>query len=695
MLLRVARSPGRATDGGGSGLGGRATAGLPSRAMSGHVGRTGDARTQLLELAVDVLIPPLNVMRAVDQRGALGGQRGEDQRRAGAQVGDVRLGAAQGRGTEDRRVVRVLRSPPGRRACPAPRATRAGPRRSPRGRVTCRWPASAARTRAAGGRSRGPGRAPSRCRTAAGRRGADRSRRSRSSAARRPPGRPTRPSSSTSASTCSQGAFSSVILPPVTAAATRNVPVSMRSETTVWLAPRSRRLPWTSIVSGLVRFTSAPILCRKSMRSSTSGSCAAGRITVWPSARVAASIAFSVPITVTCGKVTSPAVEATGRLGEVVAVAVGDLGAQRPHRVDVQVHRPAPDPVAARVADDHPPEARQERPEQDERGAHLGGGLERDEQPVDVARGDLVHAVGRVVHDHAEVLEHLRHDADVLDLGHVLEPAPFARQGRRGEQLEGRVLGPADVHRAAQGLAAFDAERLRRWDLGGELPMERFCVGHRLGAAPGALAMPALRHPDPQQGRLAAGRARRRGRRPRRSRTRARAPPRAAPPGRCSRSISDARSAVSAMTTTLSGRTWRKPPAIAKLSSSPPLRIFSSPTPSRLTSGVWCGRIPSSPSAPGTSTISTSSSYASRSGVTISRCSVIVRAPLTAAALGARLSGRFQSPRRLRAPRRLRSPAIRAPTRPLGTLPNPSLPRSTRPERGVLVGECRTEPASA
>ena len=38
------------------------------------------------------------------------------------------------------------------------------------------------------------------------------------------------------------------------------------------------------------------------MRSSTSGSWAAGRITVWPSARVAASIAFSVPMTDTNGK---------------------------------------------------------------------------------------------------------------------------------------------------------------------------------------------------------------------------------------------------------------------------------------------------------------------------------------------------------------------------------------------------------
>ena len=41
------------------------------------------------------------------------------------------------------------------------------------------------------------------------------------------------------------------------------------------------------------------------MRSSTSGSWAAGRMMVWPSASVAARSAFSVPITVTLGNVTS------------------------------------------------------------------------------------------------------------------------------------------------------------------------------------------------------------------------------------------------------------------------------------------------------------------------------------------------------------------------------------------------------
>ena len=113
------------------------------------------------------------------------------------------------------------------------------------------------------------------------------------------------------------------------------------------------------------------------MRSSTSGSCAAGRMVVWPSASVAASIAFSVPMTDTNGKRDLGAAQPAGRRREVVAVAVLDRGAERAHRVDVQVDRPAADPVAARVADDHPAEAGQERAEQDEAGAHLGRGLER------------------------------------------------------------------------------------------------------------------------------------------------------------------------------------------------------------------------------------------------------------------------------------------------------------------------------
>ena len=184
------------------------------------------------------------------------------------------------------------------------------------------------------------------------------------------------------------------------------------------------------------------------MRSSTSGSWAAGRMTVWPSARTAASIAFSVPMTETNGKSDLRAAQPAGRPGEVVAVPILDLSTQRAHRVDVEVHRPPADPVAAGVADDDPAEAGEERPEEDEAGPHLGRRLEGHEQPLDVARGDLVDVRARVVDDDAEVAQRVGHDPDVLDLGHVREPAALPRQGRRGEQLERGVLGAADRARS-------------------------------------------------------------------------------------------------------------------------------------------------------------------------------------------------------------------------------------------------------
>ena len=96
----------------------------------------------------------------------------------------------------------------------------------------------------------------------------------------------------------------------------------------------------------------APMATSIAIRSSTSGSWAAFSMTVVPSARVAASMAFSVPMTVTYGKViVAPRSRSGAR--EVVAVAVLDLRAERVHGLDVEVNRAATDPVAAGVADDH------------------------------------------------------------------------------------------------------------------------------------------------------------------------------------------------------------------------------------------------------------------------------------------------------------------------------------------------------
>ena len=170
--------------------------------------------------------------------------------------------------------------------------------------------------------------------------------------------------------------------------------------------------------------------------------------------------------------------EAARRGREVIAVAVLDGRAERPHRLDVEVDRPPPDPVAARVADDHPAEPRQERTEEHERGPHLGSGLERHEQPFDVARRDLVDVLLRVVDHDAEVAERLGHDPHVLDLGHVREPAALAGQGRRREHLQGGVLRAADRHLTAERHAALDPEHLPGDRIRRELPVEWSGVGH-------------------------------------------------------------------------------------------------------------------------------------------------------------------------------------------------------------------------
>src|SRR3954453_6840471 len=100
MLLR---GPRRASvDRGAEGVGKR------TGGASGGVRGTDDARAQLLELAVDVLIPALNVMGAMDERGAVRGQCGEDERGARAQVADRRLGAVKLGRAVDPRVVGIL-----------------------------------------------------------------------------------------------------------------------------------------------------------------------------------------------------------------------------------------------------------------------------------------------------------------------------------------------------------------------------------------------------------------------------------------------------------------------------------------------------------------------------------------------------------------------------------------------------------
>ena len=265
------------------------------------------------------------------------------------------------------------------------------------------------------------------------------------------------------------------------------------------------------------------------------------------------------------------------------------------------------------------PNRRQQRPEQHEAGAHLGRRLERHEQPLDVARGDLVDVVGRVVDDDAEVAQRLGHDPHVLDLGDVGEPAALAGQGRGREQLERRVLRAADRRPCpCSGCRPDDPEDLAGDRLGLVLPVERPSVshGHANARAPWQ-SRPAIRCSSHQPRCRGPSRWRRSATRIRRSacwscaraadrstasvgqRPRARARPRGGPPG-----PSRGRSRWPGRPSRPSRRPCPAEPAGSRRRSrtTPPSRpsgCAARPTPSIDTSGAWCGSTPSSPSTPG------------------------------------------------------------------------------------------------
>ena len=197
------------------------------------------------------------------------------------------------------------------------------------------------------------------------------------------------------------------------------------------------------------------------MRSSTSGSSAALSITVVPRARVAARIAFSVPITDTVGKRDVRAAQSVlRRRGEVVAVAVDDRGAHRLQGRHVEVDGPSTDPIPAGVRQDDAAEPRQHRAEQDEAGAHLQRGLERHERPLRaLGLEDEGVAVGPADVD-ADVAHHLAQDRHVADARNVVERDRFLGQHGGGHLLQHRVLGAGDANLAVQRHAAGDHELL-------------------------------------------------------------------------------------------------------------------------------------------------------------------------------------------------------------------------------------------
>ena len=145
---------------------------------------------------------------------------------------------------------------------------------------------------------------------------------------------------------------------------------------------------------------------------------------------------------------------------EVVAVAVHDGGTHLLQRRDVKVHGTPADAIATGVGQDHSPESGQHRPQQDEAGAHLDPGLERDEWPGGLDRAQLQRVAVDAADLESDVGEQLPEDGDIADLRDVAKKAGLIRQDGRRHFLQDRVLGAGDAHLSGQRHAAGDDELL-------------------------------------------------------------------------------------------------------------------------------------------------------------------------------------------------------------------------------------------
>ena len=193
----------------------------------------------------------------------------------------------------------------------------------------------------------------------------------------------------------------------------------------------------------------APMAIRKFARSTTSGSRAAFSITVSPSASAAAIIRFSVPVTVTVSSTRRAPLQPLGACADVAAFDV-DVRAHGLQAGDVDIHRPRADRAAAGQRHVGAAEARQQRAQHQDRGAHGLDQLVGREILADRARIDLdAHALIDG-HRHAHAPEQLDGGGDVLQVRHVADRDRSVGQQRAGQDRQRRILGAGNAHLALE-----------------------------------------------------------------------------------------------------------------------------------------------------------------------------------------------------------------------------------------------------
>ena len=250
------------------------------------------------------------------------------------------------------------------------------------------------------------------------------------------------------------------------AAAQASVPNSMRSGRTACTAPASRAAP--SMLSSWVPRpdTLAPIAIRQAARSAISGSRAALRIVVGRSARTAASSRFSVAPTEGSGSRMSAPRRPAGAVAWIIAAVERHRRAHGAEAGEVEVDGAPADGVAAGQRQARLAAARQQRAEQQHRGAHARHQIAVDAAAAAVRSAEIVTDKPAEVDDQCISQPRRCSNDDKhrdVEIGrHVAQGDEMRRQQRRHHQRQHGVLRAADRIGADERPAAADDQRCRR-----------------------------------------------------------------------------------------------------------------------------------------------------------------------------------------------------------------------------------------
>jgi hypothetical protein len=223
----------------------------------------------------------------------------------------------------------------------------------------------------------------------------------------------------------------------------------MRSGTTEWLAPASRSTPWMIGDLGLA--------CRVGQHGLAIGEYGRHHQIFGSAHRHHREHHMR-------------AFQTLGRGGVDVAFLEIDLGAELRQALEVQVDRPVADGAAAGQRHSRPAAARQQRPQHQDRGAHLAHQLVGRRRVGDFARGHRQGASGMAArtggagHLYQDTVmgQQVGERGDVGEVRQVVQGDRVLGQETGRHQRQRRVLGAADRDGSVQGLTAADADSVHQ-----------------------------------------------------------------------------------------------------------------------------------------------------------------------------------------------------------------------------------------